>query len=279
VTDELVTTAEEERSPVKVITEEQKRTRIYQHPARSKIEAMLKRGKSASWISLWLEEAYPLENAEGQPHPEHRENRRRRLTPSTIENYRRKFMPECVPGIDASSEELENIVGRAMPQPTSSRFELDVMEVGIRVAEKNLERALKQDDEMEMLQPQTIAAQTALMNSAEKTAMLKGKLGVPGYELVAEKSEITQHSTSRNMSLELHGRVGPNGEILPGEPDKMDVARKLIGMPREQAQATMAEISREVKARQENGDGPVEGQGTEIEDFDGGETRVQPGTA
>lgn len=217
---------------------EQKRHVVYKHPERERIEALLRHGKSSEWIALWLEDEYPIEDDDGQPHPNKRAHERQHLDPGEIEGYRARFLSQYAAGFDILSPELEDAIGRRFPAPKGPNFEIEIVEAGIRVAEINLARGMEADEELEMLQPTTLQAQAQLIEAATASADLKSSLGVPGYEPPPERVEIDQRTTS--MSMELQGRVDAQGNVIATEPEKLKLLRRLMEMPPEHAAAAMA---------------------------------------
>lgn len=278
--------------PESEVDEARERSKIGHHPDRDKIEALLRRGKSASWISLWLEEVYPLEGApeindDGDEietrHELFTAHEKLQLTPALIDEYRKKFMPEAMAGFGLS-EDLEDQIGRRFPAPKAIPFELDVAEAGVRAAEMNLARALSQDAEMGMVQPTTLQAQDQLMNAANTSLDMKSKLGLEGYEAAPDRIEQKVDQTNRNFSVELHGSFDPrSGEAVPTEPDKVDLLRKLMELPAEKAAdvlAGAAALHAAVVVDGEATEEPVDSASTEIpvdDEFDEPEERADPG--
>jgi hypothetical protein len=199
----------------------QRRTLVWRHPERDTIHALIRKGKSARWISEWLKEEYPLEDEWGQPHPDGLEHRKHHVSASTINEYRREWMPECEPGVDVVHAGLEKIIGHRPPSDKTG-FELDVMEAAIAVAQHNLAIALKQDQDMGMLQPITLEAQDRLESAAKTRVELAQKLNVPGYEQQAQKFQI--QSENRNLNL----NVDAGGNAQANEPDKLKLMRELL---------------------------------------------------
>lgn len=257
--DELVESAE------RAATKEQKRHKIWQHPDRELIHAMLRRGKSANWIALWLEDRYPMEDEEGE-HPDAAKHKKWLLGPSTIDRYRKEFMPEVDPGQDVVLEDIEEVIGRRVPPPMGPQFELEMLETGIRIGEHNLARSLKSDEEMGMVQPQTLNAHSQFVDTVAKVIDVKAKLGLPGYEYVAEKHQIDQ--TNRNLSVELHGKVDSRtGQIVPNEPEKMEVLKQFLDLGPEKAHELMIAAAAEASRRAEENADQVEAEATEeVED-------------
>lgn len=208
-------------------SDEQKRTKVWQHPDRDAIHALLRRGKSAFWISAWLEELYPLEDEDGSDHPDILKHRRWQLTEKTIERYRKEFMPEVAPGVDVVDEGLEDLIGRRMPMPDGPGLEVELMETALIVAQQNLARALEQDEDMGMLQGTTLDAHTRFVDTIKSSASLKQQLNRPGYEAAPQHLVVDQ--TNKNFSVELHGRVDPRtGQIIPNEPEKLEALKQLL---------------------------------------------------
>lgn len=237
---------------------EQRRTKVWTHPDRAQIEALLIRGKSASWIAYWLEERYPLtepdpDAEEGEPqerdHPDRVKHARWHLTPTTLDGYRTKWMPETQPGTDIVLADLEDIVGRELPAPRQPDYELELMESAVRVAQHNLAKALKSDEEMEMVQPTTLDAHSRFVNSIEKSVDVKQKLNLPGYERAPERLEVDQ--TNRNLSVELHGRIGRNGAPEAVEPEKVRLVNELLTAGPEKAHEVIAAAQAAAQAERE----------------------------
>jgi hypothetical protein len=261
MSEELEVIAGVAREVAATVSDERKATAVWRHPDRDAIEHLLRRGRSAFWVQAWLEERYPLvdEDDDGEEieHADVAQHRRWQLGESLIEEYRRTWMPEHAAGVDVVHEDLEDLVGRRFPG--AQQFELDVMEFGLHVAQRNLARALAADEKMGMLQQITLDANGALMSSAERLMAAKSKLGLPGYEAAPDRSIQEVHSTNKNLSLELHGRVGPDGKAAPGDPKAVSMMAELMKLPAAE-RAQLAAASRAVQA-------------TEIEDVDAGDVQ------
>ena len=237
-------------------SDEQKRAAVYRHPDAAEIHALLPE-HSAAWISAWLEERYPLEDEDGYEHPDARRRAKLRLSERSIEKYRRRFLPELTPGVDVLPGRLQEIIGYLKPQPMMA--EIRRMDALQEVALHNLAQAMAQDEELEMVQPLTNELQKTAMSMVASTAEMKAKLGVEGYEFAAQKLQVDQ--TSRNVNVELHGRVDPvTGELIATEPAKVAMLADLLGRPAEEraelmetaAQATrQAEVKARIAAEQE----------------------------
>ena len=266
-----------------VVESGRERTAVYQHPDRDSIEHLLRRGKSAYWISLWLEERYPVDDPDddesddagvdaweveqldqgkvpsrlrthepglegftptvGQAHPL---NRRLQLSESAVEGYRARFLPEALSGVDVVSEDLEDMIGRKFPG--AQRWELEIIEAGVHVAQANVALALKTDAEMKMLQQTTLEANKEMISAAKELVAVKQRLGLPGYEPMPE--HIITENTNKNFSVELHGRVDPKtGRVAPGQPERIALAKALLEAPADQRAEIMA--AAEAAARDE----------------------------
>jgi hypothetical protein len=217
-----------------------RRTAVYKHPQRARIEALLRRGKSAWWIASWLEEMYPLEDEDEEPHPDAALHIRWRISEETLEAYRARFMPEFAPGVDVVDDELEELIGRKFPTDQHGpQAEIELLEVGVRVAQKNLARALASDEELQMVQPTTLDAHRAFMDTVRISAEVKQKLGVKGYEPLPEQHIV--HQTTRNVSLELHGRIDERtGQVGPADQRKVDLMRDALDAPPERLREILA---------------------------------------
>jgi hypothetical protein len=229
---------EQEESTVPI---ERRRTAIWKHPSRTWIEALIRRGKSPWWISRWIEECYPPEeedeDGEMQRVPEHE---KLQVSEDAIERYRADWLPEYAPGVDAVSEDIEDVVGRHFPGFEGGPIpELEVMDMAGRVAQHNLAQALKADEALGMVQETTLNAQGAVMATAVQAVETKQKLGVPGYETVPERHEIT--STNRNVNVDLQGRIDPKtGQRGPTDPDRAALVRELLQRPRDEIDRILA---------------------------------------
>ncbi len=228
-------TTEDGREPEPA--DEQKRTAVWRHPRRDDILALLPK-RTSEWISLWLEEEYELEDADGEPHPDARRNARLRLSPRSIESYRQRFMPEAAPGVAIAPRELEDVVGRAPPPPETGRRELEQLDLIVRAAMTNLGRAMAQDDEMEMLQPVTMEAQKQALGAVSAVIDAKAKMGVDGYR--PPPQEI--HQTNRNLNVDVdgnelagRGRDRDPRSSAPGNPAAIDALHKVLAPGPEKA--------------------------------------------
>lgn len=217
-----------------------KRTGIWQHPDRDTIHYLIRHGKSAYWIQCWLEERYPLvvEDDDGDEveHDDAALHRRWQVAASTIDTYRADWMPECAPGVDVVSDEITELIGRRLPG--AAKFELEVLEAGVHVAQVNLARALRADEDLGMLQQSTLEANDAMMKAANQMIAAKAKLQVDGYEPAPERTinENINTNTNRNLSVELHGKLGKDGKVLPGNPEAVEAMKQLMGMSAEERQ-------------------------------------------
>lgn len=212
------------------IPDEQKRSRVWRHPERDTIVALIRAGKSPDWISKWLESKYPTQDENEVELPEAARNRRMRIAAETIGRYRAKWMPECAPGVDLISTELQDLVGRHLPtRERGPEYELEVFEMGVRVAEVNLAKAMKTDADLGMLQGITLEAQRQYLDAAGKSMEAKQNVGVPGYEEPVERFDINTTNTNKNLSVELHGVVDPRtGKVRPSQPGKVDAVLQLL---------------------------------------------------
>ena len=231
-------------------SDEQRSSAVWRHPLRDDIVALLAR-RSAHWISAWLEERYPLEDEEGEAHPDARRHEKLRLSARAIERYRTKFAPETAGAVDFLPAELEDLIGRHLPAPVAARRELDVLESMQHVALYNLSRAMENDEAMDMLQPITLEAQKQAVSIAKDTIDAKGKLGIAGYEVVPQEFKIDQ--TSRNLNVELQGRVDKHGNPVPNDPEKVAAIRELLAQGPEDARRT-------VRAARERTDDVIDGE-------------------
>lgn len=219
----------------------QQRHEVWRHPRSAEIHALLRRGRTPVWVAHWLEGLYPTVDEDGEPHPEARRNRKLRISKRTIDRYRTRFMPECSPGVDMIRPDIEAIIGHRPPVPLGEAYELQKLEALAAVAEHTLAVSLKNDAELEMVQPTTLEANRAAFEMTVEIVRLKGKMGLPGYELAPEKSVIDQRvtSTSRNVNVELHGREDHGkgeGAGPPNDPARVQALHELMTRSPEEIQ-------------------------------------------
>ncbi len=231
---------------------ERRKHKVYRHPDRLPIEALLRRGKSAYWISCWLEEVYPV-----NPEPENDAeraasdtNKRKQIGLEELDEYRDAWIPEAAPGVDVVHDQIDDIVGRRFPGSTKGRdFELELMDMTIDVAQHMLGQALDQDDKLKMgVSETTIQAHQELLATVKASVDLKQQLGLAGYEAPAAKHKIESHSThtQKNYNVNLHGAFDPRtGELGPADPARVDAILGLLAATRDQAaevlEATVAD--------------------------------------
>ena len=227
-------------------TPAQRATAVYRHPKRQQIEALLAR-RTPAWVAAWLREQYPTDDSNA-----HR-NERLQLSERALTKYRDRFLPEYAVGVDAMPGELEDLIGRLAPPP--ARHELERLDLLQRVADANLVKAMQMDDELEMLQPITLTAQDAALNTTLKSIDAKSKLGVPGYEEVPKSQNLKIDATNRNLDVRLHGRVDPQtGELIPNDPTKVDALRDVLALGPE----GVAQVIAAAKARADTVDSDAE---------------------
>lgn len=206
----------------------QRASAVYRHPMRLQLEALLAR-RTPDWVAAWLRDQYPLTDADGIPYPDAHRRERLHLSARAITKYRDRFLPQYKAGVDVVPASLEDLIGRVAPTPR--RQEIDRLEVLAQVAVHNLQKAMKMDEDLEMLQPITLQAQDAAMNVTLRTIDVKSKLGVPGYEEVPKAQNIKLDATHQSINVELHGRVDPRtGEQIPNEPERVDALREVLRM-------------------------------------------------
>jgi hypothetical protein len=218
--------------------EGQKRTAVWRHPDRDMIHALLYRGKSAGWISEWLEERYPLEDEYGQPHANAVEHRKWHISDATISKYRREWLPEAEPGVDVVHGKLQKLIGYQTPAPNKQLMELDVLEALVAVGQMNLAKAIQQDDDMGMVQPITLEAHKVAVDTVVKRAKLAQDLSVEGYEQKPKELLIQQHLQQTNTNLNVNADVtvdGATGKVVAQEPKKLQLMRQLMDMEPEKA--------------------------------------------
>lgn len=231
--------------------EEQKRTRVWRHPDREMIEALLRRGRTGEWISKWLATKYPVEDEFGAPHEHADDHKRWQLTARVLESYRDKWMPEAKPGVDVIVPELEDMIGRRIgpAQHMGPQYEMEVLETAIVVAQQSLGMAIAQSKDLEMLAGITLDAQKGLVEAVRARVEVGQKLGMPGYEKRPEHHVVEQHVTSKNLNVEVQAKVDPRtGQVQPNEPDKVAALKQLLAMPPEDSERIMQAAERAVAA-------------------------------
>jgi hypothetical protein len=219
------------------------RTAVWRHERREAIEHLLRTGRSAHWIAAWLEHEYPLyttlESGEDGddddeprkvPHPEMARHRRLQLSEDAIEKYRADWLPECVPGVDAVSDELLALIGRKFP--AGARWELEVMEAGVHAFQHMLEAGLRADIGLNLgPQPTTLDAGKDMITAAERLIAVKGKLGIEGYEVVPERTENVNRNLNANFDVDLTGKINRDGTVTPGNPDAVALMSRILNLP------------------------------------------------
>lgn len=208
--------------------EARRRTAIARHPDSEMLHALIRRGKDEKWISGWLKQQYPLEDEYGQPHPNAVEHRKWQVSAETVKKYRKEWMPEADPGVDIVSGRLQKIIGFQLPPKPGQLMELDVLEAAIAIAQHNLAKAVEQDEDMGMLQPITLEAQKALVESARTRAKMAQDLNQPGYEKAAERHIIDQQVANTNVNVNVDAEMGKDGKLKPREPEKVTLLRQLL---------------------------------------------------
>lgn len=217
--------------------EEQRRSAIYRHPDRDMIHGLMRRGRDERWISEWLGERYPLEDEFGGPHPAAIENRKWNISPDTVKKYRKKWFPECEPGIDVVNQDIQKIIGRQLPAGPQQMIELDVMEAALAVAQHNLAKAMSQDEDMGMLQPITLEAQKSVMDAARIRVDLAQKLSIPGYEVKPKELLIQQHNQNTNLNVNADIAVdAATGKVRAEDPPKLALMKQLMQKSAAEAQ-------------------------------------------
>lgn len=235
---------------------EQQRTKIGKHPDVELIHALLRRGKSAKWVSQWLEARYPTEDDIGMPTENATENVRWHVTAHTIDKYRREWLPECAAGVDVVSDKLTKVLGHQLPADVYGRatpMELDILEAVIGVGQHNLARAVQNDDELGMLQPTTLDAARALLEAAKTRGELAQKLNQPGYEPRAK--EIHLQAETKNLNVEVNADGGSRARA--NEPRKIKLVEQLMDMPRDEARRVLDQAQRAADAMEDAVDATV----------------------
>lgn len=207
-------------------------SRVYRHPDSEVIQTLLLVW-STKKISRWLSERFPERDpSTGALLRENRELRiSKRGLDDHIDSFLRPKMPDgWVPPMD-SGNPLENELPVRLPSD-DQLMELLALERAIEAAEATLARCLRHDKVINEVSPTTIEAQKSLAEIAEKRAILAARLGIDGYELVPEKSQIQVDQ----RTLSLQGTI----DMKPLQPEKIDLAKRLLELPAKKRKALMA---------------------------------------
>jgi hypothetical protein len=237
----------------------QARHKVYRHPDRDRIEALLRRGKSSYWISLWLEEIYPVtdEPENDDEATESAANEKMLLTVEELDSYRDEWMPDAAPGVDVVHDQIDDIVGRRFPGSSKGKdFELELLDMSMDVAQHMLGQALEQDDKLKMgVSETTISAHTTLMATLKASVDLKQQLGVRGYDMPVARSKVESTVTNKNLNVNLHGVVDPRtGELGPTDPGRVNAVLELLKAGPERAREVLDQTT--VNDDQAEGPGP-----------------------
>ena len=242
------------------IPAEQRKHKVYRHPDRDRIVALLRRGKSAYWIALWLEEVYPVidEPEDDEEAAESAANEKLLLTAEELDSYREHWMPEATPGVDVVHDQIDDIIGRRFPASSKGKdFELELLDMSMDVAQHMLGQALEQDDKLKMgVSETTISAHTTLMNTLKASVDLKQQLGVRGYDAPVQRSKVESTVTQKNLNVSLHGIVDPRtGELGPTDPTRVNAVLELLKAGPDRAR----EVLDQTTADDEQAEGPGPG--------------------
>ena len=92
-----------------------------------------------------------------------------------------------------------------------------------------------------MVQETTLEATSALVSVATTSVDIKRALNVPGYEAQPDRLQIEQNINSRNVNVELQGKVDPRtGERGPVDPGGLSTVRELLGKSPEEREQIIA---------------------------------------
>lgn len=193
------------------------KTKVWKHPDRQAIEAMLIT-RSAYSVERWLKERYPEE-------PELNIHRARLI------EYRDRYLVDEDWTVPVEDNPLKDVTPVRIDK-THPLWEFDALTAQVEALEYIAAQAVKQDSELGLVQENTIEALSILGKALKDRAELAAKLGLPGYEEAAKKLQIEQSS----VNVEVRAHAG-----LPVAPDttRLEVARALLSMsPQERAALT-----------------------------------------
>ena len=231
-------------------SEKQKQTKIWKHPDREHIETLIRVGKTPGWINRWLAERYPTTDEDGIELEDSASSIRWHVSEEKIEEYRAAYMPECQPGVEVVSSDLEDLIGRRLPQPAGYVWEVQVLETAVHVAEVNLTRALKSDEDLQMLQLTTLDANEKMIAAAQAALTAKSKLGMQGYEAAPERHDMKIKGEHLHLSTHLHGELDQRtGRRSPTDKPAVELLGKMLTLPPEERRALMAAASATAEAR------------------------------
>ncbi len=194
------------------------RTKVWKHPDRQALEAMLIT-RAAYSVERWLAERYPDE-------PDMRVSRARLI------EYRDKYLvtEDWTPPVEDNP--LKDVTPVRIDK-NHPLWEFDALTAQVEALEYLAAQAIKQDSELGLIQETTVEALSVLGKALKDRAELAAKLGLPGYVEAAKKLQIEQSS----VNVEVRAHAG-----LPVAPDssRLEVARALLSMsPEERAQLAL----------------------------------------
>lgn len=204
------------------LRQRQKKTKVYKHPDRETIEDLLLVWP-ANKVQRWLEDRYPLE-VDGEMYPDHRHFQ---INRKTLIEYRDTYLVDdgWKEPIDDSPLTQGDLMPMRVPQ-SKSMWELDVLTTVIQANEHLLAKSLLVDEEMGMVNDSTISLLNMLATNASKRAELAAKLGLSGYDFVAQKIEQKVDSHVQQETLQVNVDAHPSKKAE--NPDAFELARALL---------------------------------------------------
>lgn len=196
----------------------QNRTKVWKHPDRTAIEAMLL-VRPAFQVERWLGEKYP-------------DDADKRITRKNLIIYRNKYLVDETWTEPIRDSPLDDVTPVRVP-PTHPMWEFDSLTAQVQALEYVAAQAVEQDTDLGLVQETTIEALQALGKALKDRAELAAKLGLPGYVEAAKRLQVEQQSV--NVEVRAHAGL----DSLP-DSTKLDVARAMLGMSPEERRQLMS---------------------------------------
>lgn len=194
------------------------RTKVWKHPDRVAIEAMLM-VRPANQVERWLSERYP-------------ESPDKQITRKNLIVYRNKYLVDEHFAEPVRDNPLDEVTPVRVP-PNHPMWEFDSLTAQVQALEYIAAQAIEQDTDLGLVQETTIEALQALGKAIKDRAELAAKLGLPGYVEAAKRLQVEQQSV--NVEVRTHAGL----DALP-DASKMEIARAMLGMSPEERQRLLS---------------------------------------
>jgi ribosomal protein S9 len=194
------------------------RTKVWKHPDRAAIEAMLV-VRPAHQVERWLAERYA-------------DSPDRQVTRKNLIIYRNKYLVDEHFAEPIRDNPLDDVTPMRVP-PDHPMWEFDSLTAQVQALEYIAAQAIEQDTDLGLVQETTIEALQALGKAIKDRAELAAKLGVPGYVEAAKRLQVEQQSV--NVEVRTHAGL----DALP-DASKMEIARAMLGMSPEERQRLLS---------------------------------------